>query len=54
MALFYDPKNKKVKIWSLSAFILIPILAVVFVWMAGRKAAEKKKVENAQEKDIFN
>ena len=54
MTLFYDSKTKKIKLWVIIAFIVVPIILIGLVWIFGKHQAEHKKSEQQKEADIFN
>ena len=54
MTLFYDPKTKKVKVWVIVAFILIPIILFIVVCVVGQNAVQNKKNKPSKEEtDVF-
>ncbi|MBF0479774.1 MAG: hypothetical protein HQL26_09855 [Candidatus Omnitrophica bacterium] len=55
MTLFYDPLKKRPQMWIIAAFILVPIIIVVLLYVGSKGAVEKKKNEKIKEDtvDIF-
>ena len=53
MSLFYDPKTRKVKMWIIAAFVIVPILLVAIIWVFGQQKVGHKAQDQTKEADIF-
>ncbi len=49
MGLFFDPIKKKPQTWVFAAFILVPILLIVFGLIYGKVVAQKHPTEEKEE-----
>lgn len=56
MSLFYDSLKKKVKPWALALFVIVPIVLIIFGFIYGQGAVEKKsqQMELEAKPDIFD
>ena len=56
MTIFYDPRKRKVRVWVVIVFIILPILLIIFGWLGSKGAVEKEKIRKEKEAsiDIFD
>ncbi len=56
MSLFYNPKKRGVPVWVQIVLISVPIILIIFGWVALKKVAKEKKMMKMKqhEKDIFD
>lgn len=51
MSVFYDPKQKKVKIWLFVLLAFVPFVVLGLGWMATQKKVELRQKEKVQQSD---
>jgi hypothetical protein len=56
MTVYYDPKNRKPKIWVPAVFIIIPLILFMIIYLVGKGklASENQSPTKKSKEDIFD